>query len=826
MTTKGLKRFIFALMPVFCCFLAHPVHAQAPSIITQPASQSSAVGGTIQFTVSATGGGTLLYQWRKNTTNLANGTFSGRATVSGATTTAMTLAGVTTNDQANYTCFITNSSGSITSSVASLSVVVAPTITTQPKSVVTNVGATVSFSVVASGTAPLDYQWYDNDSPISNATLNAYTISGVFTSDAGTYNVRVSNSAGTTTSSNAVLTIGNSPVITLQPTNLAVTEGETAIFSASASGDQPMYYFWRKNGTAVSGATNTNYTIASAQPSDAATYTFVASNYVSTAISTGAVLTVYYPPTISAQPASQTVGVGSNLTVGVTASANPPPAYQWRTNGLPILGATASSYTVTGAQTNASGNYDVIVSNFAGSVTSSVAAVNVIYYPPVITAQPVGGNLLGGVPYTFEVSATGSVLAYQWLKDGNPLIGSNGSALTLPDLCVNDSGSYTVAITNPIGTVTSSAAILTVYYIYRQPTGGNVLAGNNYTFSVGAQGTLLAYQWQDNGSNIFRANNATFTLTNVTVADSGNYTVVVTNYNGSQTSTVAPLSVGYAPAIVQQPVSTTNAFGGSAVFSCLAYGPLPMNYQWFLNSSNLIGQTNTTLIMTNLQLENVGSYNVIIQNVFGSITSSAALLHISPGMVTQPTNQIVMPGSAVVFHSVADGEPSLLYQWHLDGTNLADSAIYSGSVTSTLNLAGALTNTLGNYSLVVSNPYGSITSAIATLSFGFQPVATFNYLGVVVPYTVPTGVTNLWVSITGGGGAFANDEAGGGGDGGYACAIISVEPSSVFDLAVGSGGNGTNAGLSPIPAYSGGNGGTNAFGFPSPIYPRINNSTS
>ena len=95
MANKRLKRFLFAMVLGMGYALTQPVHAQTPSIITQPASQSSAVGGTIQFTVSATGGGILFYQWRKNGTNLANGTFSGRATVSGATTTTMTLAGVT-----------------------------------------------------------------------------------------------------------------------------------------------------------------------------------------------------------------------------------------------------------------------------------------------------------------------------------------------------------------------------------------------------------------------------------------------------------------------------------------------------------------------------------------------------------------------------------------------------------------------------------------------------------------------------------------------------------------------------------------------------------
>jgi hypothetical protein len=797
---------IFVLLLWGCTIIVPKAHAQIPSIITQPASQSSAVGGTIQFTVSATGGGTLAYQWRKNSTNLSNGTFSGRATVSGATTTAMTLTGVTTNDQANYTVYISNTSGSITSSVASLAIIVAPAITTQPKSATTNVGATVSFSVVASGTAPLSYQWYDNGAPISGATLNAYSISGVFTSDSGTYNVRVSNGAGTATSSNAVLTVGNSPVLTLQPTSLIVTQGQTASFSASASGDQQMYYFWRKNGTIISGATNTAYTITSALPSDAATYTFVASNFVGTAVSTGAVLTVYYSPAISTQPVGGTFGVNSNFTVNVTATGNPI-SYQWRLNGTPISSATNSNYSVVGAQTTDAGNYDVIVSNFLGSVTSSVAVVSIVYYPPVITAQPVGANLLGGVPYTFGVTATGSVLAYQWLKDGNALPGANGNTLTLPDLCINDSGNYSVTITNPVGCVTSSVVNVTVYYIYNQPTGGNALAGSSFTFNVGAHGTGLTYQWQENGINISNANSTNLTLTNVTLSDAGNYAVVVTNYNGSETSSVAALYVGYAPFITQQPSSTTNAFGGTAIFSCVATGPVPMNYQWFQNNTNLPGQTSATLTLTNLQLQNVGNYQVIVENAFGSITSSVAILHISPGMVIQPTNQIVMPGSSAGFTFLAGGEPPLTYQWQLNGTNLTDNSIYSGS-TSNILIVSTLTNTMGNYTVVVSNSYGSTTSATATFSYGFQAISTFNSAGIVQPYIVPAGVSQLFLIVAGGNGAVGGDDGFGdhapGGQGGLASCIVSVIPSQTLYFSVGESGNGSIGGVSPFTGYGGG----------------------
>lgn len=976
MKSGKLSGLILPLLLWGCLSIIASAHAQSPSIVVPPASQSSAVGGTIQFTVSATGGGTLFYQWRKNSTNLANGTFSGRATVSGATTTTMTLAGVTTNDQANYTCYITNTTGSITSSVASLSIFVAPAITTQPGSYNTNTGASVTFSVTASGTAPLSYQWYDNGSPISGATLSSYNLSGLLTSDSGTYNVRVSNAAGNATSSNAVLnvgiapaitgqpssltvlqgqsatfsvtasgtplnyfwkkngsfitgktnatftiasvvstdaatytcqvsnflgnvtssgatltfgapatitsqpqpqavavgssasfnvsasgtapisyqwyqnglllaganqrtlgfnpaattnagsyyvsvanafgtnnsttvslTVGMSPAITMQPQSLIVTQGQTATFTAAASGDLPLGFFWSANGLPIAGATNLSFSITNAQPADAGTYDFTAINSFGSASSTDAVLTVYYPPTIYGQPAGQTVGVGTDMALSVGADGNPL-AYQWRLNGLPVSGATNLTYEVAVAQTNNSGNYDVIVSNFLGSVTSSVAVVSVVYYPPAIITQPFWNNYpnqLGGSYNMVQVNASGSLLAYQWLKNGNVLPGANGASLELNDLGVNDSGDYSVVITNLLGSVTSSVANLSIHYISSQPVGGNVLAGRNFTFNVSAQGDSLAYQWLKNNVIVPNANGTSFSLTNVALSDAGNYTVVVTNYNGSETSSVAALYVGYAPAITQQPASTTNAFGSTVILSVSATGPLPMTYQWLHNSTNLPGQTSSVLTLTNFQLRYVGNYYVIVGNAFGSITSTVVVLHISPGIVTQPTNQTVMPGSAIGFTALANGEQPLTYQWQLNGTNLTDNSTYSGSLSTSLNLVAVLTNTVGNYSLLVSNSYGIVTSSVATLNFGYSSTSLYNYTGQSQLYNVPTGVTNVGLFIVGANNSLEYD--GSGGAAVQAIGTVAVLPHSNLLLSVGGGASGYQGGTCPIAGFGGGNGG-------------------
>ena len=269
--------------------------------------------------------------------------------------------------------------------------------------------------------------------------------------DAGNYSVFINNAAGGTTSSNAVLNVGIAPAITGQPVSLIVTQGQSATFTVTATGT-PLNYFWKKSGIFITGATNSAYTIASVVASNAATYTCQVSNFLGSVTSTGATLTVYSPPAITVQPVPQTVGVGSNFTVSVTATGNPAPAYQWNKDGANLPGATASSYTVTGAQTNDAGGYSVVLTNIFGAATSSVANISILYYAPTITAQPVGQTLLVGSNLTLTVTATGTPpLAYQWRKDGDNLSGANGTSYIVTTAQTNDTGAYTVVVTNVAG---------------------------------------------------------------------------------------------------------------------------------------------------------------------------------------------------------------------------------------------------------------------------------------------------------------------------------------------------------------------------------------
>jgi hypothetical protein len=199
------------------------------------------------------------------------------------------------------------SAGSLSSAVFTYNIVVAaatqpgsaPTFTTQPAPQTVNAGATVTFSASASGTPAPTYQWLKNSAPINGATSATLTLTNVQTSDAGTYSVVATNSAGNVTSTSAALAVNSpgggggttAPAIARQPQAQTVATGSTVVFSADVTGGG-MSYQWRRGSTTLAGATGATLVVNSATAADAGAYTVVATNSAGTVTSTAAALAV------------------------------------------------------------------------------------------------------------------------------------------------------------------------------------------------------------------------------------------------------------------------------------------------------------------------------------------------------------------------------------------------------------------------------------------------------------------------------------------------------------------------------------------------------
>ncbi|MFM2295938.1 MAG: hypothetical protein RLZZ350_2351 [Verrucomicrobiota bacterium] len=356
----------------------------------------------------------------------------------------------------------------------------APVISSQPQSLTIAVSATANFAVTATGTAPLAYQWQRNGTNISSANTNTYTLANAQTTNNGNFTVIITNSAGSVTSSVATLTVSNTaPSIVTNPAPLAIYTGQTAAFTVTAAGTAPLAYQWRFNGTNISSATNADYSFNNAQLTNAGNYTVVVTNSIGSVTSAVAALTVSNAaPAVTTQPTSASVNVGDAANFFVAASGTAPLDYQWRFNGVDIVGANATNYSLTNIQLTNAGNYTVVITNISGSVTSSVAGL------------------------TVSTNTTG-ILA-QWNFNSNPADGSTTTGTTSPSVgsgtastiggvtssFVGGGGADTTATDNSAWTTTS----------YPAASANNKTAGTQFAVStVGKQN--ISVSWSSQASN-------------------------------------------------------------------------------------------------------------------------------------------------------------------------------------------------------------------------------------------------------------------------------------------------------------------------------------
>ena len=661
-----LLALLFAILNAGCAGLVsgtNGVALAAPSVATEPTDQTVTVDQTANFSVVAAGSAPLNYQWNKN----------GMA-ITGATSASYTTPATTTSDDgAQFTALISNKVGRVTSNPVSLHVRVrvAPSITTQPANQIVTAGQTVTFTVVASGTAPLSYQWLKNGANVAGATSSSYTTPLMTTVDNGsTFGVVVSNTAGTATSNAATLTVNAAPVaptITMQPVSQAVTAGQTATFSVVATGTTPLSYQWLKNGANIAGATSSSYTTPATTAADGgSTLNVVVSNTAGTATSNAATLTVNaapVAPTITTQPANQTVTAGQTATFTVVASGTAPLSYQWLKNGANIGGATSSNYSTPATTSFDNGaRFTVVVSNGTGSVTSSAATLTVNAAPvaPSITTQPLSQTVTAGQTATFSVTATGtSPLGYQWSKNGTPISGAISASYTTPPTTTTDNGAqFTVVVSNSGGSVTSNAGALAVnaatYLLNANPTTlsfGNVNTGSSSSLSV----TLT-----NSGNSSVTISSVNFTGAGFTASGVPAGTILNAGRSATLTVNFAPAGAGSVTGNVSAASNATNSptvisVSGSGVQQSAAF---PV---WVMSSLLRVGQadspgTTSSISLSGARGETVDA-QVIVQAPAGGLTN-----------VNLSTSALAGPGGA----TIAASSVTLYREYYITVTGTAN----------------------------------------------------------------------------------------------------------------------------------------------------------
>src|SRR5213592_259979 len=486
-------------------------------------------------------------------------------------------------------------------------------------------GATLTLSGAASATATADSAGNYTFTGLANGT---YTIvpshaGFTFTPSSQSMTVNGANVAGMNFTANGATV---APTITTPPANQRVAAGQTATFTVVAGGTAPLSYQWQKNGANITGATSASYTTPITTTADSGSaFAVVVTNTAGTVTSAAATLTVTaaaVAPTITTQPANQTVTAGQTATFTVVAAGTAPLTYQWQKNGANLTGATSASYTTQVTTTTDSGStFDVVVTNTAGTVTSAAATLTVNAAPtPAIQVNPTSINF------------------------GNDVVGTNLSQA----LIIRNTGTAALTITqvNPTVSVFSvsgfslplnvAAGQQTTITVAFRPTTAGAASGNlsmvsnapGSPTSIGLSGTGVAATLTLNmtPTSLSFGNVTTGTSSaseNVTITNTGNANITIsqisvsgTGYSLTGGSTPVTLTPSQNLILVAQfsPLAAGSMSGSISIVSNASGSPASVT----LSGTGVAPVQHSVTLSWNGSTSVVSGYNVYRSTVSGS----------------------------------------------------------------------------------------------------------------------------------------------------------------------------------------------------------------
>ena len=612
------------------------------------------------------------------------------------------------------------------------------TVTQPPLSLTVTQGvASAQFSVQVAGSLPYAFQWYHSGNPVANgagfsgATTPTLTLASPLENHSGPYYVIITNMAGSVTSPTGQLSVLVGPGLRTLPAAQTSAQNGSATFLVEATGTQPLTYRWKRDGAYLSDSANVAGSLTNrlvlinldTNADDNARFSVEVSNMVGLTNSPEVVLTVVpgdAAPQITSQPASLSVPVGQMASFEVRNTGYPAPVYQWFLNGAVVTnssrvtGAATASLILDSVANSDGGQYVVLVSNRAGSVTSSVALLTPVT-PPTAQIAVTNIDVNQGQSAAVVASLTGTEpLVKQWFKDGSPLQDQTNTQVLFTNAQTVNAGEYFIVVTNLAGSATSALARVTVFIaptVFVHFTNIDVNLGEPCYIFAHIMGTYpLSFQWFKDGSPLAGKTNGELNFTAVQAADTGSYYVVVTNRAGSVTSPAVSVKVFTAPSVVLQPLSQTNCAGQTVTFTAAFAGTDPIALQWTANGVPVPGATTATLTRTNVQAPDSGVYILTASNRAGTNTVAAHLtVNVPPTITLQPADATITPRSTASFFVAADGG-TLAYQW------LKNGATIPGATGTTYSVSNATTNDVASYSVRVSNGCGQTNSRGASLT--------------------------------------------------------------------------------------------------------------
>jgi hypothetical protein len=591
-----------------------------------------------------------------------------------------------------------------------------------------NAGTNVNVLVGLRGSQPVTYQWYQNGVPVASQTNSALNYSPVGTSNAGSYVLVATDSAGSVTSSVVNLVVYGPPTILQQtPAQLNIFAGSSPVLQVSALGAVPIHYQWSLNSSPLAGATNSSYTLTNLQSSG--TYTCVLTNFVGTTPITPIAVTVQADPTApfparvladgpvayfrldesSGTTAYDYVG-GNNATYTNVSLGEP--GYDSTASVKSDPTETAAGFGNNNPPNNFAGNGPTYLNfgtpNGSNAEFSVEAWVQQYLYAgggDCIVGLGYGG---GGEQFVLDTGAANGDLRFFVRNAAGNSYGAS-STINIADstwhhvvgVCDEVNGHVYIYLDgNQVGSTTIPA--------------GSGLLSSSTPLSIGARqsanngGTNYDYQLYGNVDDVAIYNKAL------------SASQVLSNHLASG---VAPLITGLTPSSNW----TTNQ-AANVVFTVAATGTAPLSYQW----SDIYGNpipwgTNATLILTNVLSSQAGSYQVAVTNYYGGPVTTNVNLSVTttPELLSDitPSNVTVYASVPVTLSVSVVGTPPLSYQWY-------QNSIAVPNATNTTYTFAALLGT-STYYVSVTNIYSAgsplVSSTATVVGMPATTLSTNNY---------------------------------------------------------------------------------------------------
>src|SRR5881296_1084529 len=444
------------------------------------------------------------------------------------------------------------------------SVSTAPSITTQPASQSVTAGQMASFSVAATGTAPLNYQWRRNGAAVNGASSSTYSTPATSSSDnGGQFTVVVSNSAGSVTSSTAILTV-NASIPPLQVTSSQLsggTVGTTYSATLNASGGTSPYSWSVSSGTLPTGLSLSSSGTLSGTPTVAGAFPFTVAVKDAASASASASLSinvVSIPPlqVTSSQLSGGTVGTTYSATLNASGGTSP---YSWSVSSgtLPTGLSLSSSGTLSGTPTVAGAfPFTVAVKDTASASASASLSINVASVSPLqITSSQLPGGTVSSA-YSATLSASGGTSPYSWSVSSGTLptglsLSSSGALSGTPTVAgsfpftvaVKDAASASASASLSINVVTAAPPTVSI----SNPASGATLSGTTTVSGVASDGLpITSVQLSVDGGAFSNASGTTswsFSLNTNSLSNGAHTLTAKVNDSSGNSATSSPVSI-------------------------------------------------------------------------------------------------------------------------------------------------------------------------------------------------------------------------------------------------------------------------------------------